>query len=81
MNREQPERIRPPRAFVLKYPYGQPFGLPDDIDQQRTIVEDALQLLETVDAPGAIVEAPYRWRREDFQAIRRERARRPGVRG
>jgi len=74
LNREQPERIKPPRAFVVKYPYGQPFGLPEDIDQQRVIVEDALALLEQATVPGTIVEAPYSWRREDFSAIRRARA-------
>ena len=73
LNREQPERIRPPRALVLKYPYGQPFGLPEDVDQQRVIVEDALALLQQAQEPGTIVEAPYRWRRENFAAIRRGR--------
>ena len=75
VNREQPERIKPPRALVVKYPYGQPFGVPGDVDQQRVIVEDALALLEQATEPGVIVEAPYRWRREDFSAIRRNRAR------
>ncbi|MEK7215754.1 MAG: hypothetical protein AAB289_09200 [Chloroflexota bacterium] len=73
LNREQPERIKPPRALVLRYPYGQPFGMPGDSDQQRVIVEDALALLSNALEPGTIIEAPYRWRREDFQAIRRER--------
>ncbi len=73
LNREQPERIRPPRAYVLKYPYGQPFGLPEDVDQQLVIVESALELLETATQPGTIVDSPYRWRREDFSALRRTR--------
>lgn len=77
LNREQPERIKPPRALVLKYPYGQPFGLPGDVDQQRVIVEDALSLLEQAREPGTIVEPAYRWRREDFHAIRAARARKP----
>lgn len=73
LNREQPERIKPSRSLLLKYPYGQPFGLPGDADQQRVIVEDALALLETAKEPGTIVEAAYRWRREKFAAIRRAR--------
>jgi D-proline reductase (dithiol) PrdB len=75
-NRQQPERIRPPRCLLLHYPYGRPFGQPHDHDQQRVLVEDALNLLVTVSEPGAIVEMPYRWRREDFTAIRQ--ARLPG---
>ena len=71
---QQPKRIKPPRALFLRYPYGQPFGQPHDADQQRVLVEDALGLLETVREPGSITRAPYRWRREDFQRIRRERA-------
>lgn len=74
LNRQQPERIRPPRCLLLNYPYGRPFGQPNDPDQQRVLVEDALNLLVTVAEPGSIVEAPYRWRREDFAAIRRARA-------
>jgi D-proline reductase (dithiol) PrdB len=71
---QQPERTKPPRTLFLKYPYGQPFGRPGDTDQQRVIVEDALALLATVTEPGTIVHSPYRWRREDFAAVRRERA-------
>ena len=78
LNRQQPERIKPARCLLLKYPYGRPFGQPNDVDQQRVIVEDALNLLVTVTEPGAIVEMPYRWRREDFGQIRRERARSSG---
>ena len=73
---QQPERIKPPRVLFLKYPYGQPFGQAHDVDQQRVLVEDALRLLETVREPGEIVHAPYRWRREDFASIRRDRATR-----
>jgi D-proline reductase (dithiol) PrdB len=71
LNREQPERIKPARAYVLKYPYGQPFGQPDDVDQQRVIVESALALLASASTPGTIEEAPFRWRREDFTTIPR----------
>ncbi|MBI4497030.1 MAG: hypothetical protein HY689_03905 [Chloroflexi bacterium] len=76
LNRQQPERIRPPRCLLLRYPYGRPFGQPHDVDQQRVLVEDALHLLLTATEPGTIVEMPYRWRREDFAALRRERAAR-----
>ena len=78
LNRQQPERIKPPRCLLLKYPYGRPFGQPNDSDQQRVIVDDALNLLLTATEPGTIVELPYRWRREDFTAIRQARARRGG---
>ncbi|MCX6021064.1 MAG: hypothetical protein NTZ05_04930 [Chloroflexi bacterium] len=59
-NRQQPERIKPPRAMIVKYPYGRPFGFPGDTAQQRVLVEDALHILETATEPGTIVELPYR---------------------
>lgn len=71
---QQPERIKPPRVLFLKYPFGQPFGQPNNVDQQRVLVEDSLGLLETVTEAGTIVRSPYRWRRVDFTAIRKERA-------
>ena len=70
---QQPMRVKPPRTLYVKYPYGQPFGQPGNVNQQRTIVEDALHLLGTVTKPGTIIHSPYKWRREDFSAIRRER--------
>ena len=70
---QQPTRIRSPRTLYVKHPYGQPFGQPGDTDQQRVIVEDALALLNSVTEPGTIIHSPYRWRREDFAAIRRQR--------
>ena len=71
---QQPMRVKPPRSLYVKHPYGQPFGQPGNVEQQRTIVEDALDLLENVTEPGTIIHSPYRWRREDFAAIRRERS-------
>ena len=76
-NMQQPERIKPPRALVVKYPFGQPFGLPGDVDQQRVIVEDALSLLATVDKPGSIVLSPYLWKRQDFAGVRASREKDP----
>lgn len=70
---QQPMRVKPPRSLYVKHPYGQPFGQAGSVDQQRTIVEDALHLLESVREPGTIVHSPYRWRREDFAAIQMER--------
>jgi hypothetical protein len=34
------------------------------------IVEDALRLLSTATEPGTVESLPYRWRREDYAAIR-----------
>ena len=70
---DQPTRVKPPRTLYVKHPYGQPFGQAGNADQQRTIIEDALDLLQSVTEAGTIIHSPYRWRREDFAAIRRQR--------
>lgn len=66
--REISERVKPPRTFYLRYPFGHPLGEAFNEPQQSRILSDALALLETATEPGAIVDAPYRWRRYDFAA-------------
>ena len=60
------ERVRPPRAVFLRYPFGHPMGEAFAIPQQRAILEDLLRTLETATVPGTIVEPGYRWRRHRF---------------
>ena len=49
--REQAERARPPRALWVPFPLGRPFGAPDDADQQRRVLEQALALLDAPSGP------------------------------
>ena len=51
-----------PRAAVVRFPYGNPLGMPNDADLQRQMMTDALRLLEILDRPGLIARLPYRWR-------------------
>lgn len=73
MYKQVADALKPPRVAYVRFPFGQPLGEPGNTDQQRVIIEDALQLLNTATEPGNIVPLPYRWRREDYAAIRRER--------
>lgn len=74
MYKELLEKLQIPRTLHVRFPFGRPMGAPNDPDQHRVILEDALQVLETAKAPGTVEYSPYRWRREDYGAIRRERA-------
>lgn len=65
--------VRPPRVAYVRFPFGQPLGEPGNAHQQRVVVEDALRLLVTAREPGTVQRLPYRWRREDYARIRRER--------
>ena len=76
MYKERAERTRPPRVAHVRFPFGRPLGEPNNPDQHRVIIEDALRVLETATEPGTIVELPYRWRREDYGRILAERGAR-----
>ncbi len=73
MYKQVADALRPPRVAYVRFPFGQPLGEPHNADQHRVITEDALHLLLTATEPGTIKELPYRWRREDYGKIRRER--------
>ncbi len=75
MYKEILENIRPPRVVHVRFPFGRPLGEPGNALQQRVIVEDALEVLETATTPGTVVELPYRWRREDYAQILADRRR------
>ena len=67
------DKVHPPRVAHVRFPFGRPMGEPNNPDQHRVIIEDALHVLETATEPGTIVTLPYRWRREDYAKIRMER--------
>ena len=51
------ERVRPPRALFVPFRHGYPLGRPNDPQQQHTVIEAALRLLEDEAlAPPALVD-------------------------
>jgi hypothetical protein len=64
--REYSEKVRPPRTIFLRWPFGHPFGEPFNVEQQRVVLAEALRALVTISEPGAIINMPYRWRREQY---------------
>ncbi len=68
--REYTEKVRPPRAIHLRWPFGHPFGEPGSINQQAAVLHKALEVLRTADAPGTIVDVRWRWRQETYPAPR-----------
>ena len=49
--REIAEKVCPPRALCVPFPFGYPLGKPHDAEVQRDVIRAALQLLER-DAPA-----------------------------
>ena len=53
----------PPRAAYTDFPLGHTAGRPDQPDEQRRLIRDALTLFETVETPGVIMPLDYGWDR------------------
>ncbi len=56
-----------PRGIALRFPAGNQVGEAGKPQQQRTLLTSALEALCAIEAPGTIVELPYRWRRFPIQ--------------
>ena len=65
--------MKPPRVAYIRFPFGQPLGEPGNAEQQRVVVEDALHVLQTASEPGTLETLLYKWRRENYDEIRRQR--------
>ena len=74
MNSGYSEALQLPRVARVRFPFGRPMGEPNNPDQSRVILEDALEILETATETGTVSWLPYRWRREDYAQIRLDRA-------
>ena len=64
--REIAEKVRPPRAVHLKWPFGHPLGEPGNRAQQLSVIHAALQALYRVREPGTILDPPWPWRRHSY---------------
>jgi len=53
--------IKAPRALFVPWPMGHHFGVPFHAALQREVVMKALQLVETAEASGTIMNLPIRW--------------------
>jgi hypothetical protein len=63
--REVSEKVRPPRAIYLRWPFGHPLGEPFNVAQQLTVLHDAFGFLYTA-RPGELRPLSYRWRRQAY---------------
>ena len=55
------ERARVPRGVFTNYPLGNPCGRPFDTENQREILIEGLNLLETAATPGTILDTDHVW--------------------
>jgi hypothetical protein len=67
LQKEVTSKAKPPRTLFLRYPFGHPLGQTFHVQQQWTIVLQALKALETIGERGTILESGYTWRRHRFK--------------
>jgi D-proline reductase (dithiol) PrdB len=63
--------VRVPRALYLRFPYGNPFGEPSQIETQTTILYAALRWLHDAERPNQPVRLDVKWRRSRFNRRKR----------
>ena len=63
--RDITEKVRPPRALFLRWPFGHPLGEPGNTAQQFTVLHDAFDFLYAA-TPGEIRDLPYPWHRYTY---------------
>src|SRR2546423_3043307 len=49
--REHTEKLKPPRALWVPFPFGLPLGHPGDVAEQRAVLDAALTLLDEPETP------------------------------
>jgi hypothetical protein len=54
--RESAERVRPPRALLVPFPFGYPLEAPNDPEKQRAVLEALLALIERPGPPPVLEE-------------------------
>jgi D-proline reductase (dithiol) PrdB len=64
--RDLTEAVGAPRSVFVKWPLGHPLGEADAPLQQRTVIFNALRLLQEATQPGVIMDLDYRWRRHTY---------------
>jgi hypothetical protein len=55
------EKTGVPRTLAVEFPFGHTLGQPHDKAQQMRVIRQALEVLETEEAPGTIVHSPEAW--------------------
>lgn len=80
------EHCGAPRFLFTDFPLGNPCGRPYDAAMQRSIVEAAIDLLDSASGPRTVVRTPYRWSddeswRERYMEVRPENRAELAARG
>ena len=61
--RDLTEQVKPPRSVFVNHPLGNAFGAPGDTAMQLKVLRAALQLVQTAERGGVLVDLPCEWRK------------------
>lgn len=59
--RDLTAQVRPPRSVFVNHPMGNAFGAPGDTEMQLKVLRAALQLVQTAEQGGALIDLPCEW--------------------
>jgi len=60
--RDLTAQVKPPRSVFVNHPMGNAFGAPGDSAMQLQVLRAALQLVQTAEQGGVLVDLPSEWR-------------------
>ncbi len=64
--RSMTDALPAPRNVFVRFRLGQVFGEPGHVAQQQAVLRDALDAVHRITETGAVIELPYRWKRETY---------------
>jgi hypothetical protein len=63
------EKVGAPRTLAVEFPFAQTLGRANDSEQQKRVILQALEVLETAEGPGSIVHSPEAWPQPQTEAL------------
>lgn len=63
MRKETAQNVKPPRTLFVRFPMGAPLGPAGDLQTHHEVLRQALEMLETAQEPGTIIDSPLQWKR------------------
>jgi D-proline reductase (dithiol) PrdB len=55
------EKVGVPRTLAVEFPFGHILGQPHNVELQMRVIGQALDVLETAEAPGTIIHSQEKW--------------------
>lgn len=59
--------VKPSKALFIQHPFGLTLGDVGDAGTHRAVMQDCLRYAEENLPPGAIVDLPYTWKKDDLR--------------